>query len=55
MLSSLFGWLGSVGSSSGASLGLNPPPLPILDGGLMTVAVIGLIAGIRVIQRKNRR
>jgi hypothetical protein len=55
MLSALFGWLGSAGSSSGASLGLNPPPLPILEGGLMTVAVVGLVAGIRIIQRKNKR
>ena len=55
MLSSLFGWLGSVGSSSGSSLGLTPPPLPILEGGLMTVAVVGLVAGIRIIQRKNKR
>ncbi len=28
---------------------------PILEGGLLTVAVVGLVAGIRIIQRKNKR
>ena len=29
--------------------------LPIEEGGLLAVAIVGLLAGIRIIQRKNKR
>lgn len=30
-----------------------PVPLPVIEGGLLTVAVIGLVVGIRIIKRKK--
>lgn len=32
-----------------------PAPLPLMEGGLLTVGVIALVAGVRAIQRKNSR
>lgn len=29
--------------------------LPILEGGMLSMAVVGLMVGVRVIQRKNKR
>ena len=29
--------------------------LPIEEGGMLTVAIVALVAGIRIIQRKNKR
>ena len=29
--------------------------LPIEEGGILAVAIVGLLAGIRIIQRKNKR
>ena len=29
--------------------------LPIEEGGMLAVAIVGLVAGIRIIQRKNKR
>ena len=39
-----------------AGVGGGPPTrLPIEEGGLLTVAIVALVAGIRIIQRKNKR
>ena len=39
-----------------AGQGGDPPiRLPIEEGGLLAVAIVGLVAGIRIIQRKNKR
>ena len=29
--------------------------LPIEEGGILAVAIVGLLAGIRIVQRKNKR
>lgn len=37
-----------------AHAGTNPPtPLPLIEGGLLTAGVIGLVIGIRIIKRKK--
>jgi hypothetical protein len=36
-------------------LGVAAAPLPLMEGGLLTVGVIALVAGVRAIQRKNNR
>lgn len=38
-----------------AMAGAPPTRLPIEEGGMLTVAIVGLVAGIRIIQRKNKR
>ena len=39
----------------GTTLGATGTPLPILEGGILTVAVVALVAGIRLVQRKKNR
>lgn len=39
----------------GTTLGAIDAPLPILEGGILTVAVVALVAGIRLVQRKKNR
>lgn len=41
-------------STGPAELGVQAP-LPLVEGGLLTVGVIALVAGVRAIQRKNKR
>ena len=36
-----------------AAVPLGGVPLPILEGGLLTVAIVGLVAGIRLIRGKK--
>ena len=38
-----------------AMAGTPPTRLLIEEGGMLTVAIVGLVAGIRIIQRKNKR
>ncbi len=47
----------TLGTTLGAPLGqiLGGTNLPILEGGILTVAVVGLVAGIRIVQRKKDR
>ncbi|MEO8545052.1 MAG: hypothetical protein ABI434_15805 [Burkholderiaceae bacterium] len=47
----------TLGANLGAPLGLvlGGTSLPILEGGILTVAVVGLVAGIRIVQRKKNR
>ena len=39
----------------GTALGNTVINLPILEGGILTVAVVALVAGIRLVQRKKNR
>lgn len=39
----------------GVRLGDVAVGLPIVEGGLLGVAAIGLVAGIRIVQRKQKR
>ena len=53
-IGSLAYWMTALAMAGTApNLGFNN--LPILEGGMLTVAVVGLVAGIRIIQRKNKR
>ena len=52
----------SVGTAACLKAGLamagtlpSPTHLPIEEGGMLTVAIVALVAGIRIIQRKNKR
>lgn len=43
----------TLGSQLGQALGVTN--LPILEGGILTIAVVALVAGIRIVQRKKSR
>lgn len=56
----------SSGAMAGSTISLGVPSttlgqllgvvtLPILEGGILTVAVVALVAGIRIVQRKKQR
>ncbi len=48
----------AMASGQDVSLGaqvLGGTGLPILEGGILTVAVVALVAGIRLVQRKKNR
>lgn len=52
-------WVANLAQAQAVNLGTRlgdvAVGLPIVEGGLLGVAAIGLVAGIRIVQRKQKR
>lgn len=52
-------WVANLAQAQAVNLGVRlgdvAVGLPIVEGGLLGVAAIGLVAGIRIVQRKQKR